>query len=270
MTRPTLSQHIRDAEHALRELVRSLEHARYRVAVVGESGSGKSSLINAFVGKYVAPVGAIETTMEATPYNVPAHRLQLIDLPGCGTSTWPADSYFNDLQLSQYDAVMLVYGARVKSDDITIFNALQRHSKRVYVVRNYFDVAVEGEAARPKRKRLDDDALRASIREDAQAQFGHDALRVYMVSSHANKPGYEREHLWQRIAHDARAYPNDRVLQCVQQHAQALDNASFITRASFFARLATRTSTLPVPHTRSTVGMLVARAALSSSGAATR
>lgn len=269
MTRSSLSQKISAAEHALGELVRSLQSARYTVAVVGESGSGKSSLINALIGQYVAPVGAIETTMKPTPYDVPHKRIQLVDLPGGGTSTWPAHRYFDDLQLSQYNAVMLVYSARVKTDDIQIFNALRRHRKRTYVVRNYFDVAVEGEAARPKRKRLDIDALRTSISEDAQQQFGDDGLQVFMVSSHANKPRYALDHLLQRIEHDARAYPNDRVVQCIQTHAQALENTSFVTRARYFARLAARTSTLPIPHTHSTVGMLVARTALSASSTET-
>src|SRR5699024_6055014 len=40
MTRSSLSQKISAAEHALGELVRSLQSARYTVAVVGESGSG--------------------------------------------------------------------------------------------------------------------------------------------------------------------------------------------------------------------------------------
>lgn len=267
MTPSTLAQHITSAEKVLRELVRSLEHARYSVAVIGESGSGKSSLINAFIGEYVAPVGAIETTMEPTPYNVPDKRLQLFDLPGCGTSTWPADRYVEDLQLSRYDAVVLVYSARVKTDDITLFNALQRHNKRTYIVRNYFDVAIEGEAMRPKRKALDDDALRASITEDAQRQFGQETLRVYMISSHASKPSYDLDDLQRDIAQDASAYPKNRVAQCIDEQVQAFGHRSFLSRARFFARLTARTSTLRIPHTHATVGMLVARAGLSSSAA---
>ena len=110
----------------LRSMRHDFEQATVRLGVIGESGSGKSSLINALVGREVAPVGAlVETTQRAQ--EVPVDGLTLVDLPGCGTPTWPKETYLRRLNLLEsYDGFLLVTASRVKECDALLFDELAR------------------------------------------------------------------------------------------------------------------------------------------------
>ena len=101
----------------LRSMRQDFEGATVRLGIVGESGSGKSSLINAIVGKPLAPVGnLIETTQR--PQEVPLEGLTLVDLPGCGTPNWPRETYIDRLKLLEnYDGFILVTAQRLKECD---------------------------------------------------------------------------------------------------------------------------------------------------------
>jgi len=152
------------------------EQATVRLGIIGESGSGKSSLINAIVGKEVAPVGALVETTQG-PQEVPVDGLTLVDLPGCGTPSWPKATYIERLGLLQgFDGFILVTAHRLKECDALLFQELARDAKKpVFVVRSHFDLAAAVHDAAHARQ-----VISGHIRR----QLGADAqLPIYMVSS---------------------------------------------------------------------------------------
>jgi predicted GTPase len=163
------------------------EHAVVRLGIIGESGSGKSSLINAIVGRPVAPVGAlVETTQE--PQEVPVEGLVLVDLPGCGTPTWPRNSYVQRLHLLEaYDGFVLVTAQRIKECDALLFAELARKAnKPFFVVRSHFDLAVAAHGEQEARE-----VIPPYIRRQLQADPD---LPVYLVSS-VGREHYDLERL---------------------------------------------------------------------------
>lgn len=153
-----------------------LEQATVRLGVIGQSGSGKSSLINAIVGQPVAPVGAlIETTQE--PQEVPLDGLTFVDLPGCGTPTWPQESYIQRLGLlDSFDGFILVTAHRLTECDAMLFQQLSRRAnKPCFVVRSHFDQAVASHAENEARA-----VITAHIRRQLRADPD---LPIYMVCS---------------------------------------------------------------------------------------
>jgi predicted GTPase len=160
----------------LRAMQQDFEHATVRLGIIGEAGSGKSSLINAIVGRPVARVGTLIETTQG-PQEVPVEGLTLVDLPGCGTPTWPRDSYISRLNLlSSYDGFILVTASRLKECDALLFDELSRKAKKpFFVVRSHFDLAAAAHG---------EDESRAVIAPHIRQQLRSASdLPVYMVSS---------------------------------------------------------------------------------------
>lgn len=171
----------------LRTMRHDFEQATVRLGVIGESGSGKSSLINALVGREVAPVGAlIETTQQAQ--EVPVDGLTLVDLPGCGTPTWPKETYLQRLNLLEsYDGFLLVTASRVKECDALLFDELSRKAQKpFFVVRSFFDLATAAHGE-PEARRI----IAPHIRQQLGAEPD---TPIYMVSS-VGREHYDLERL---------------------------------------------------------------------------
>lgn len=262
MNAPTLSHRVDRAEQALQNCVEQIEKQGFTVALVGEAGSGKSSLINRITGEYVAPIGATETTMDATTYAVPNSALRLVDLPGYGTQTWPTARFIDDVHLAKYNAVLLIYSARVKSDDILLFQALKDKNIPVVVVRNSIDIALEGEASRGDKNARSYTQVLEDIIEDARLQFRARDLDIFAVSAHPERPRYELDRLIAELQQAARAHAEARLHACLHNVTQSLDDASLWERARFYTKLAARTMTLRVVAETLRVGQVVATYAL--------
>lgn len=129
----------------LEENVKKLEEfkkSRITCGVIGLSGSGKSSLINALVGQEICETGVTETTIEAAgPFE--KGGLSFYDLPGCGTTKFPANQYVENFKILKYDCLILVTSNRFYEEDLKLLKELAQHDKMVFVVRTKIDVAVD-------------------------------------------------------------------------------------------------------------------------------
>jgi hypothetical protein len=111
-----------------------------------------------------------------------------VDLPGCGTPTWPRDSYVQRLRLLEaYDGFVLVTAQRIKECDALLFAELARKAnKPFFVVRSHFDLAVAAHGE-PEAREVIPPYIRRQLQADPD-------LPVYLVSS-VGREHYDLERL---------------------------------------------------------------------------
>lgn len=132
---------INEFAEACRRKINDFDKVEVRCGLIGPSGSGKSSLINAIAGERIAAVGVVETTTEPQEFS---HKgIIFTDLPGCGTQSWPKDSYIEKLQLLTFDCFLLITAHRFTENDAFLYRELSSRGKPCFVIRNMFDRAVD-------------------------------------------------------------------------------------------------------------------------------
>ncbi|MDC5450750.1 GTPase [Acinetobacter baumannii] len=171
---------IEDVIKNIQAQVELWESTEVKIAITGQSGSGKSSLINAIAGSKVAPVGFVETTMEPKEYKT-ENGIILVDLPGCGTANFPFETYIDDMQISSFDAIILVTANRFYEADIKLFNYVVNNLKKpIFLVRTKMDTAVRDGA---EDNNLSRDEVIAMVLEDMIHNTDADPSKIYLVSS---------------------------------------------------------------------------------------
>jgi small GTP-binding protein len=130
---------LREETERLRSELQKLDDIRVRVALFGQPGAGKSSIINALIGREVAETGAhTDTTTEAKRYH--HDGVDYTDLPGFGTTRFPADTYWERFQLSEHDLLVCVKDGKFSLDDDKLFfDELWKRGKVCVFVHNKVD-----------------------------------------------------------------------------------------------------------------------------------
>jgi small GTP-binding protein len=130
---------LREETERLRSELEKLDEVRVRVALFGQPGAGKSSLINALIGREVAETGArTDTTTEAKRYH--HDGVDYTDLPGFGTTRFPADTYWERFQLDEHDLLLCVKDGKFSLDDDKVFfSELFKRGKVCIFVHNKLD-----------------------------------------------------------------------------------------------------------------------------------
>uniref|UniRef100_A0A8C3IEF3 IRG-type G domain-containing protein n=1 Tax=Chrysemys picta bellii TaxID=8478 RepID=A0A8C3IEF3_CHRPI len=124
-------------------------NTKLNIAITGNSGSGKSSFINAIRSlndddRGAAETGVTETTKDPTAYPHPIHPNVIVwDLPGIGTTKYPAKTYLTDVNVYRYDFFIIVAAGRFTEAETKLAKEINSMEKKFYFVRTKVDVDLQ-------------------------------------------------------------------------------------------------------------------------------
>ncbi|XP_063353858.1 interferon-inducible GTPase 5-like [Pelmatolapia mariae] len=160
------------------------------IAITGESGSGKSTFVNAFRGmsddedSLSAPTGVTETTLEVTPYPHPNYpNVMLWDLPGIGTTKFPAKKYLKLVGFQKFDFFIIISDTCFRENDVKLAQEIQKMKKNFYFVRSKIDNNMRAER---RKKDFNKEETLKVIRDDCVQRLGglgFESPQVFLVSS---------------------------------------------------------------------------------------
>ncbi|XP_076733711.1 interferon-inducible GTPase 5-like [Maylandia zebra] len=237
------------------ELMMKEKNIRLNIAITGESGAGKSTFVNALRDlpdddERAAPTGVTETTSEVTPYPHPKYpNVTLWDLPGIGTTRFPAKKYLKLFGFEKFDFFIIISDTRFTENDVKLAQEIQRMKKKFYFVRSKIDNNMRAE--RRKRDFNEGKAL-TKIRDDCvkglQTQ-GIESPQVFLVSSFELHL-YNFSLLHETLDRDLPAHKRDALLRAmpnfnpeiIRKKKQALKS-----KVKYWATLSAAGAAVPVP-----------------------
>lgn len=191
----------------VQQQIAEFDNTVVRCGLIGASGSGKSSLINAIVGEKVAAVGAIETTRDE---QIIRHLgIEFVDLPGCGTTSWPQATYIQDLHLVDYDCFLLITSERFRESDHYLYQELTRLGRPCFLVRNKIDLAIEDEHRENDRSPEDTSRL---VRNDIRERLGLDNQHSIYLTSALYPARYDLPQLLSDVQNSLRDVKRERLI----------------------------------------------------------
>jgi hypothetical protein len=123
----------------------------FNFAFVGHTKTGKSSLINAIRGirdnhPDAAKVGITETTHDISRYDFPDpeyKHVKIYDIPGAGTLTHDATSYYHDKCLCAFDCLVIVAQDTLGQEEIDFAIQSLRFNQPIAFVRSRCDIVLD-------------------------------------------------------------------------------------------------------------------------------
>uniref|UniRef100_A0A3B4H4W6 IRG-type G domain-containing protein n=1 Tax=Pundamilia nyererei TaxID=303518 RepID=A0A3B4H4W6_9CICH len=175
----------------IEENIKQQNNIPLNIAITGESGAGKSTFVNAFRGlcddeEGAAPTGVTETTSEATPYPHPKYpNVILWDLPGIGTTKFPAKKYLKLVGFEKFDFFIIISTTRFTENDVKLAQEIQKMKKKFYFVRSKVDNDIRAER---RNRHFSEERTLTKIRDDCvQSEclitYSFESPQVFLVSS---------------------------------------------------------------------------------------
>lgn len=161
--------------------VKKNEAAYVRIAVIGQPGAGKSSLINALLGKNVAPTGPeTDNTVSECVYEYNFQRI--VDLPGYATERFSFEKWKEEFSPQQYDIFLYVFRGKFLEEDNKLFSDLETWNEErrrpIFLIRN-FSAGLDGKE-------------KANISSDISRQIGvKEPAHVYFLDMKPPKMGIQ-------------------------------------------------------------------------------
>uniref|UniRef100_UPI0037E7ECDB interferon-inducible GTPase 5-like n=1 Tax=Semicossyphus pulcher TaxID=241346 RepID=UPI0037E7ECDB len=225
------------------------------IAITGESGSGKSTFINALRGikdteKGAAPTGSVETTRRATPYPHPDFpNVTLWDLPGTGTTMFPAANYLKSVKFRRYDFFIIISSERFRENDVKLAKEIQKQKKKFYFVRSKIDHNVHDEG---RSKNVNAERTLAQIRDDCMErlqELGVQSPQVFLISSF-DLHLYDFPLLEETLGRELPEYKRDALLLAMPNISLEMickKKKAFRSKIKVFAALSAGVAGVPVP-----------------------
>ncbi|XP_034612434.1 interferon-inducible GTPase 5-like [Trachemys scripta elegans] len=166
-----------------------LRNTKLNIAITGNAGAGKSSFINAIRSlndddQDAAQTGVIETTNNPTSYPHPTQpNVTVWDLPGIGTTNFPAGTYLSKMEFTRYDFFIIIAAGRFTESDTNLAKEIQKLGKKFYFVRSKVDTDLANE--RKGRRNFNEQEILQKIRNDCVKnlkQLELDSPQVFLVS----------------------------------------------------------------------------------------
>ncbi|XP_059209441.1 uncharacterized protein LOC131988339 [Centropristis striata] len=244
----------------IQEYLEKKKNTPLNIAVTGESGSGKSTFVNAFRGLHDGDEGAAltgfkETTKEVTSYPHPNFpNVTLWDLPGIGTTKFPADKYLKHVGFERFDFFIIVSSDRFRENDVKLIKEIQKMGKKFYFVRSKIDHNLRDEKRKMKimKSKFNVEKILKEIREDCTQGLQQQGVRspqVFLVSSfHLER--YEFALLWKTLERELSAHKRHALLLAMPNISLEVINKkkeAFLSEIKYWALLSAGGAAVPVP-----------------------
>ncbi|XP_028251622.1 interferon-inducible GTPase 5-like [Parambassis ranga] len=175
----------------INEVLERQNNVPLNIAVTGETGAGKSTFINAFrdlndEDEGAALTGCKETTKEVTAYPHPNYpNVTFWDLPGIGTTNFPAKKYKKKVGLEKFDFFIIISAHRFTENDVKLAKEIKKMKKTFYFVRSKIDSDLDNEK-RSRKSNFNKEKTLTDIKEDCikgLQDAGFESPQVFLVSS---------------------------------------------------------------------------------------
>ncbi|CAI5695123.1 unnamed protein product [Oreochromis niloticus] len=227
------------------------------IAITGESGSGKLTFVNAFRelsddDEGAAPTGVVETTSQVTPYPHPNYpNVKLWDLPGIGTTKFPAKKYLKLVNFEKFDFFIIISDTRFRENDVKLAQEIQRMKKKFYFVRSKIDNNIRDEK---RKKDFKEEETLTKIREDCVQGLrglGIESPQVFLVSSfELRQSPYDFPLLHQTLDRDLPSNKRDTllfVMPNINPEIIIKKKETLKSRIIYYATLSAAVAAVPLP-----------------------
>uniref|UniRef100_A0A3B4F067 Interferon-inducible GTPase 5-like n=2 Tax=Pundamilia nyererei TaxID=303518 RepID=A0A3B4F067_9CICH len=252
----------------VQEYLEEQENIPLNIAITGECGSGKSTFVNAFreiddKDEGAAPTGVVETTSEVAAYTHPNFpNVMLWDLPGIGTTKFPADKYLELVGFEKFDFFIIISDTRFRENDVKLAQEIQRMKKKFYFVRSKIDNNIRAE----RRKRdFSAEGTLTKIRDDCIQGLQRQGVvspQVFLVSSFELHL-YDFSLLHETLERELPAHKRDTLLSVMPNISLEIINKkkkAFQSKIKYYSILSAAVAGVPVPLLSAAVdlGLMVA------------